>query len=91
MPHMPGEEKTEEHIFDKVAKESDDSTASDHPIQQKATAQDHQSKGPQLSDSELDRPMGIVSMVEGSADRLIDLGEPKSKEELQAEAKKLNE
>ncbi|KAH0847030.1 hypothetical protein Z517_10124 [Fonsecaea pedrosoi CBS 271.37] len=54
MPVMPSEENTESHIFDKVAKESSDSTASDHPIhkgEQKAQAHHHQSKGPQISDS----------------------------------------
>jgi len=50
MPHHPSEENTESHLFDKVAKESDNSTASDHPMH-KASAEDHKSKGPQISDS----------------------------------------
>lgn len=32
MPHHPSEEETDSNIFDKVAQESKDSTASDHPI-----------------------------------------------------------
>ena len=58
MPHHPSEEDTESHIFDQVAKESDNSTASDHPMHKedpskvKATADDHKSKGPQISESE---------------------------------------
>lgn len=58
MPAHPAEEVTQSHIFDKVAKESSDSTASDHPIHdenkgplKQATSEDHRSKGPQLSDS----------------------------------------
>ena len=56
MPVHPSEENASEHIFDQVAKESDNSTASDHPIHQtdesnKASAQDHKSKGPQIPDS----------------------------------------
>ncbi|KAF2423281.1 hypothetical protein EJ08DRAFT_652822 [Tothia fuscella] len=38
-------------ITDKVAKESDHSGASDHPIhEQKAHANDHQSKGPAIAE-----------------------------------------
>ena len=57
MPHHPSEEETESNIFDKVAKQSGDSTASDHPLHEeneepvKATAEDHKSKGPQISES----------------------------------------
>ncbi|EXJ80165.1 hypothetical protein A1O1_08307 [Capronia coronata CBS 617.96] len=58
MPHHPAEENTQSHIFDKVAKESADSTASDHPLHdenkgplKQATSEDHRSKGPQLSDN----------------------------------------
>ena len=57
MPHHPSEENAPDHIFDKVAKESSDSTASDHPTHDenkgpvKATAADHQSKGPQIVES----------------------------------------
>ena len=57
MPAHANEENTESNIFDKVAKQSSDSTASDHPLHNeneepvKATADDHKSKGPQLSDS----------------------------------------
>jgi hypothetical protein len=58
MPVHPAEEEAQPNIFDKVAKESSDSTASDHPLHQEnegpvkqATAKDLQSKGPQLSDS----------------------------------------
>ena len=55
MPHHPSEEETESHIFDKVARGNSESTASDHPLHdenkepvKKATADDHQSKGPQI-------------------------------------------
>ena len=62
MPHGRGEEETESHVFDKVAKESDNSTASDHPMHKeggdaKASAQDHKSKGPQISDSKYTRQL----------------------------------
>lgn len=59
MPHHPSEENTQSNIFDKVAKESSDSTASDHPLHKEnegplkqATADHHRSKGPQISESE---------------------------------------
>lgn len=54
MPHHPSEEEASSHVFDQVAKESKDSTASDHPIHAdtaKASVQDHQSKGPQIPES----------------------------------------
>ncbi|EXJ86358.1 hypothetical protein A1O3_03309 [Capronia epimyces CBS 606.96] len=58
MPQHPAEENTQSHIFDKVAKESSDSTASNHPLHdenkgplKQATSEDHRSKGPQLSDN----------------------------------------
>ncbi len=66
MPHHPSEEEAEPHIFDKVAKESkDSSTASDHSIHEdqpqpgeeskdkgfnQEAIQIHSSKGPQISD-----------------------------------------
>ena len=58
MPHGQKEEETESHIFDKVAKGSSDSTASEHPMhdenkeQVKASQADHQSKGPVIPDSQ---------------------------------------
>jgi len=54
MPSLPSEENTESNIFDKVAKGNPDSGASDHPLHAennepvKATAADHQSKGPAI-------------------------------------------
>ena len=54
MPHLPSEETAPDNLTDKVAQESSDSTASDHPLHDenkdpvKATAQDHASKGPQI-------------------------------------------
>ena len=53
MPTLPSEEQTESGIFDKVAKQSSDSTASSHQAhnKEKASAMDHRSKGPQISDS----------------------------------------
>jgi hypothetical protein len=59
MPHHPTEENAPDHVFDQVAKESDNSTASSHPAHDenkgsvKATAADHKSKGPQIVESEL--------------------------------------
>ncbi len=69
MPHHPSEEEAESNIFDKVAKNStDSSTASDHSIhdtqhqpgeesKDKGSNQEaiqiHSSKGPQLSDGKL--------------------------------------
>ncbi len=66
MPHHPSEEESESGIFDRVAKESkDSSTASDHPIhdtqfkggeEQKdkdansEAIQIHSGKGPQVPD-----------------------------------------
>ena len=55
MPVHPTEENTESGIFDQVAKESKDSTASDHPIHQegkeppKAAAEDHKSVSDMVS------------------------------------------
>ncbi|RVX69120.1 hypothetical protein B0A52_06833 [Exophiala mesophila] len=54
MPAHPAEETHSEprgSITDKVAKESSDSNASDHPIHQKAQPHHHQGKGPQISDN----------------------------------------
>ncbi|EXJ63208.1 hypothetical protein A1O7_03655 [Cladophialophora yegresii CBS 114405] len=52
---MATSDSAQDSIFDKVAKESDHSTASSHPThqgkQEQAHAYDHQSKGPQLSDN----------------------------------------
>ena len=59
MPVHHSEENAPSHIFDQVAKESSDSTASDHPLHNenegpvkdaKAQAHHHQGKGPQISD-----------------------------------------
>jgi hypothetical protein len=57
MPRHPSEEETESNIFDKVAKGNPESTASNHPVHAeneepvKASAADHQSKGPAIPDS----------------------------------------
>ncbi|KAF7507235.1 hypothetical protein GJ744_010793 [Endocarpon pusillum] len=84
MPHHPSEEEAEPHIFDKVAQQSKDSGASDHPIHNtehqpgeeskdkeayQETIQIHSSKGPQISD---------------------EMPEKASKEELKARAAELN-
>jgi len=52
MPVMPTEENTGGDITDQVAKESKDSTASDHPIHdKKAHAMDHHATpGPVISE-----------------------------------------
>jgi hypothetical protein len=56
-PHHPSEEETESNVFDKVAKGNPESNASDHPMHKegeepvKASAADHQSKGPAIPDS----------------------------------------
>jgi hypothetical protein len=55
MPVHPTEEQAESHVFDKVAKESSDSTASDHAIHKdnaKTAVDPHKTKGPQIPDSE---------------------------------------
>ncbi|KAJ9612616.1 hypothetical protein H2200_004213 [Cladophialophora chaetospira] len=71
---MATKDSAQDSIFDKVAKGSDHSGASDHPTHQgkeeKASAYDHHSKGPQLAEDHLP--------------------EPKGKDELQAKAKELN-
>ncbi|RMZ86261.1 hypothetical protein DV737_g65, partial [Chaetothyriales sp. CBS 132003] len=56
MPHHPSEENAPSHIHDQVAKESSNSTASTHPLHDpadkaKASIQDLQSKGPQITDN----------------------------------------
>ncbi|ETN40207.1 uncharacterized protein HMPREF1541_04483 [Cyphellophora europaea CBS 101466] len=57
MPVHPTEETAPSNLTDKVAQESSDSTASDHPIHDenkgpvKATADDHKSKGPAIPES----------------------------------------
>lgn len=64
MPVHPSEETAPSGIFDKVAKESSDSTASDHPIHKenegpvKGTAEDHKSKGPAIPDSRSSEQQG---------------------------------
>ncbi|RMD42914.1 hypothetical protein DV735_g2193, partial [Chaetothyriales sp. CBS 134920] len=77
MPHHPSEENAPSNIFDQVAKESSDSTASTHPIHDaadktdkaKASIQDFSSKGPQITEN---------------------LPPAASKEELRAKARELN-
>lgn len=62
MPVHPSEENTTSNLTDKVAAESKDSTASDHPIHDenkgplKASAADHKSKGPAIPDSTCSHP-----------------------------------
>ena len=78
---MATSDSAQDSIFDKVAKDSDHSGASNHPVHQgkeeKAKAYDHHSKGPQLSDSRW-------------SPSNTDLPEVKGKDELQAKAKELN-
>jgi hypothetical protein len=65
MPHHPSEEEAESNIYDKVARESKDSGASDHPLHDtqhkpgeetkdkeahQESIQIHSSKGPQIPD-----------------------------------------
>jgi len=82
MPHLNSEENTEGNLTDKVAKESNDSTASSHKLHDedhsgatsggggKAHAMDHKATpGPVMSDN---------------------LGEPASKEDLKKRAAELN-
>ncbi|RMZ81478.1 hypothetical protein DV738_g2210, partial [Chaetothyriales sp. CBS 135597] len=77
MPHHPSEENAPSHIYDQVAKESSDSTASTHPLHDttdksdkaKASIQDFTNKGPQITEN---------------------LPPAASKEELQAKARELN-
>ena len=62
MPVHPSEEEASSHIFDEVAKESKDSTASDHAIHDTKEAKEavgndpHKSKGPQIPESKLSPP-----------------------------------
>ncbi|KAL8904447.1 MAG: hypothetical protein Q9171_007050 [Xanthocarpia ochracea] len=68
MPHHPSEEEAPEGLYEKVAKDpssTTESTASDHETHQnehapdasaKASAQDFQSKGPQIPMSMDDMP-----------------------------------
>ncbi|KAF2149503.1 hypothetical protein K461DRAFT_281879 [Myriangium duriaei CBS 260.36] len=53
MPVLPQEEETHGNITDQVAKGSDESTASSHPIHQdKATVQDHHANpGPVIAEN----------------------------------------
>lgn len=57
MPVHPSEEIAPDGLTDRVAKESSNSNASDHPIHDenkgplKAAASDHKSKGPAIPDS----------------------------------------
>ena len=64
MPHLPGEEEAPEGITEKVMKNPSSNTeskASGHDMHDnehgsaKASVADHQSKGPQLSDSQSQR------------------------------------
>ena len=78
MPHHPSEEETESNIFDKVAKGNPDSGASDHPIHAeneepvKATAADHQSKGPAIPESEsIRRSTGLESESSYSSQKCL--------------------
>lgn len=67
MPVHPAEEEAPSGLTDKVAQESKDSTASNHPLHDenkgpvKATASDHKSKGPAISDGMYQTSQGKVS------------------------------
>lgn len=100
MPQHPAEETAPSHIFDKVAKESSDSTASDaplhkeneQPVKQAASAQDHKGHGPQLSDSMHAHPppQGHLHGITHTDGVTADLPEAKSKDELKAKAAEMN-
>ena len=67
MPAHPSEEEASSHVFDQVAKDSKDSTASDHAIHDTQEAKDavgndpHKSKGPQIPQSKsTSRPEGGI-------------------------------
>lgn len=89
MPAHPTEETAESGIFDKVAKESSDSTASSHEGHStgKAHAMDHQSKGPQISEG---RWTYACRWLQAVLTRLADMPPVISKEERKAQAEKLN-
>jgi hypothetical protein len=60
MPVHPSEEETASHVFDQVAKESSDSSTSDHPMHKddgKFAVDAHKSKGPQIPDSKILTPI----------------------------------
>lgn len=68
MPVHPNEENAPEGLTDKVAAQSKDSTASDHPLHDenkgsishgKAAATDHKSKGPAIPESMFLRSMVV--------------------------------
>lgn len=64
MPHHPTEEETDSHIFDQVAKESKDSTASDHAIHtEQAVTNAHNSKGPQIPESTFLSPIPRLLLI----------------------------
>lgn len=68
MPVHPTEESAPSNITDKVAKESRDSTASDHPLHNenegpvKGTSRDHAGKGPAIPES-MFRPRKVTAVV----------------------------
>ncbi|KAF2135547.1 uncharacterized protein K452DRAFT_260260 [Aplosporella prunicola CBS 121167] len=82
MPVHEAEEYASGSITDKVAKESSDSNASDHPLHSGDTGATSGGKEGKASAADHSAPPGPV-MAEG-------LGEPASKEELKARAAELN-
>jgi hypothetical protein len=96
MPQHPAEETAPDNIFDKVAKESSDSTASDHPlhkeneqpVKQAASAQDHKGLGPQISESKTYSLSYSCSFVLTKVP--LDMPEAQSKDELKQKAAQMN-
>jgi hypothetical protein len=92
---MATSDSAQDSIFDKVAKESDHSGASDHPTHQgkqdKPHAHHHQSKGPQISDSTQPSTPSVNQMDRLTVTVCADLPEAKDKEELKAKAQEMND
>lgn len=95
MPHHPSEETAPDNLTDKVAQHSKDSNASDHAIHDEnkgpvsgTTSEALQgSKGPQIVESESSKHHSRCQQLTHATE----MPDAKGKEELKAEAKKMNE
>ncbi|KAF2116931.1 hypothetical protein BDV96DRAFT_645330 [Lophiotrema nucula] len=79
MPHHPAEENTSSNIFDQVAKESSDSTASTHEHHDEQSSAT--SGGSIAANAHKANPGPVIAE---------DIGKPASKEELKKRAEELN-
>ncbi|KAG9205270.1 hypothetical protein G6514_008848 [Epicoccum nigrum] len=95
MPVHPVEETAAGSITDKIAKESKDSTASDHPLHEQedqASANAHKANPVRSTPSLLDRIQHVVWTLTGRQGPVHadNLPEKASKEELKKRAEELN-